>query len=130
MNAEIAGRHCLEKMFADLSNVKTDRNRIHEESSRVLGEFDGDSSQLAGVEAQLQTCVELKQEESNQGFPWLVATAALLLLILAGGWFFLSWQSGQRYGNVDTILRQLKRHPNGGTGWWARRDFEPPTKRL
>ncbi|CAN7678532.1 OmpA family protein [Mesorhizobium sp. LjRoot246] len=71
--------------------------RIHEESSEALEQFDGDSSQLAGVEAQLQTCVELKQEESNQGFPWLVVTAALLLLILAGGWFFLSWQSGQRW---------------------------------
>ncbi|WP_027062189.1 hypothetical protein [Mesorhizobium loti] len=67
----------------------------------------------------MQTCVELKQEESNQGFPWLVATAALLLLILAGGWFFLSWQSGQRYGNVDTILRQLKRRPNGRAEWQA-----------
>ncbi len=71
--------------------------RIHEECSQALVEFDGDSSQLAGVEAQLQTCVELKQEESNQGFPWLVVALALLLLILAGGWFFLSWQSGQRW---------------------------------
>ncbi len=71
--------------------------RIHEECSQALAEFDGDSSQLAGVEAQLQTCVELKQEESNQGFPWLVVVAALLLLVVAGGWFFLSWQSGQRW---------------------------------
>ncbi len=71
--------------------------RIHEECSQALVEFDGDSSQLAGVEAQLQTCVEQKQEESNEGFPWLVAAVALLFLILAGGWFFLSWQSGQRW---------------------------------
>ncbi|PZV39603.1 OmpA family protein [Mesorhizobium kowhaii] len=71
--------------------------RIHEESSEALGEFDGDGSQLAGVEAQLQTCVELKQEESNQGFPWLVVAVAVLFLSLAGGWFFLSWQSGQRW---------------------------------
>ncbi|MBZ9709666.1 OmpA family protein [Mesorhizobium sp. ESP7-2] len=71
--------------------------RIHEECSQALVEFDGDSSQLAGIEAQLRTCVELKQEESNEGFPWLVVALALLLLSLAGGWFFLSWQSGQRW---------------------------------
>ncbi|TRC96839.1 OmpA family protein [Mesorhizobium sp. WSM4303] len=71
--------------------------RIHEESSQALEQFDGDGSQLVGVETQLQTCVELKQEESNEGFPWLVAAVALLLLSLAGGWYFLSWQSAQRW---------------------------------
>ncbi|RRI01983.1 OmpA family protein [Mesorhizobium tamadayense] len=71
--------------------------RIHDECSQALEQFDGDSSQLAGVETQLQTCVELKQEESNQGFPWLVLAAVLLVSIPAGGWFFLSWQSGQRW---------------------------------
>ncbi|WP_455873027.1 OmpA family protein [Rhizobium yanglingense] len=45
----------------------------------------------------MQTCVELKQEDSNQGFPWLVVAAVLLVLIPAGGWFFLSWQSGQHW---------------------------------
>ncbi|RJT29828.1 OmpA family protein [Mesorhizobium waimense] len=71
--------------------------RIHDEFSQALEQFDGDSSQLIGVETQLQTCVELKQEDSNQGFPWLVVAAVLLILIPAGGWFFLSWQSGQRW---------------------------------
>ena len=71
--------------------------RIHDEYSQALEQFDGDSSQLIGVETQLQTCVELKQEDSNQGFPWLVMAAVLLILIAAGGWFFLSWQSGQRW---------------------------------
>ncbi|RWK60622.1 OmpA family protein [Mesorhizobium sp.] len=71
--------------------------RIHDECSQALEQFDGDSSQLASVETQLQTCVELKQEDSNQGFPWLVVAAVLLVLIPAGGWFFLSWQSGQRW---------------------------------
>ncbi len=71
--------------------------RIHDECSQALEQFDGDSSQLVGVETQLQTCVELKQEDSNQGFPWLVMAAVLLILIAAGGWFFLSWQSGQRW---------------------------------
>ncbi|MER9407297.1 OmpA family protein [Mesorhizobium caraganae] len=71
--------------------------RIHEESSQALEQFDGDGSQLASVEAQLQICVELKQDESHEGFPWLVAAVALLLLSLAGGWYFLSWQSAQRW---------------------------------
>ncbi|MCV3210159.1 OmpA family protein [Mesorhizobium sp. YC-39] len=71
--------------------------RIHDESSQALEQFDGDSSQLAAVETQLQTCVELKQEDSNQGFPWLVVAAVLLVLVPAGAWFFLSWQSGQRW---------------------------------
>ncbi|RWC50626.1 MAG: OmpA family protein [Mesorhizobium sp.] len=89
--------------------------RIHEESSEALEQFEGDSSQLAGVEAQLQTCVELKQEESNQGFPWLVVTAALLLSILAGGWFFLSWQSAQRWqayvSRWQAYVSRLEAHP-------------------
>ncbi len=71
--------------------------RVHDEYSQALEQFDGDGSQLAGIETQLQTCVELKQEDSNQGFPWLVVAAVLLVLIPAGGWFFLSWQSGQRW---------------------------------
>ncbi|MGX9179357.1 OmpA family protein [Mesorhizobium sp. BHbdii] len=71
--------------------------RIHDECSQALEQFDGDSSQLAGVETLLHTCVELKQEDSNQGFPWLVVAAVLLVLIPAGGWFLLSWQSGQRW---------------------------------
>ncbi|MFT2215083.1 OmpA family protein [Rhizobium giardinii] len=71
--------------------------RIHDEYSQALEQFDGDGSPLAGIETQLQTCVELKQEDSNQGFPWLVVAAVLLVLIPAGGWFFLSWQSGQRW---------------------------------
>ncbi|TIV11490.1 MAG: OmpA family protein, partial [Mesorhizobium sp.] len=71
--------------------------RIHDECSQALEQFDGDSSQLVGVETLLQTCVELKQEDSNQGFPWLVVAAVLLVLIPAGGWFLLSWQSGQRW---------------------------------
>ncbi|RWH70336.1 MAG: OmpA family protein [Mesorhizobium sp.] len=71
--------------------------RIHDEYSQALEQFDGDSSQLPGIETQLHSCVELKQEDSNQGFPWLVVAAILLVLIPAGGWFFLSWQSGQRW---------------------------------
>ncbi|MBD9371029.1 OmpA family protein [Rhizobium sp. ARZ01] len=82
--------------------------RIHDEYSQALEQFDGDGSQLAGIETQLQTCVELKQEDSNQGFPWLVAAAVLLVLIPAGGWFFLSWQSGQRW---QAYMSRLEAQP-------------------
>ncbi|WP_244483722.1 hypothetical protein [Rhizobium sp. Root482] len=71
--------------------------RIHDEHSHALEQFDGDSSQLYGIESQLQTCVGLKQEYSDQGFPWLVVAAVLLVLIPTGAWFFFSWQSGQRW---------------------------------
>ncbi|TPK95364.1 OmpA family protein, partial [Mesorhizobium sp. B2-4-12] len=82
--------------------------RIHDEYSQALEQFDGDSSQLASVETQLQTCVELKHEESNEGFPWLVVAAVLLVLIPTGIWFFLSWQSGQRW---QAYLSRLETQP-------------------
>ena len=82
--------------------------RIHQESARALERFDGDSSQLPGVETQLQTCVELQHMDSKQGFPWLVVTAVLLVLAVAGGWFFLSWQSEQRW---QTYLSRLEAQP-------------------
>lgn len=71
--------------------------RIHAEHAEALEQFDGDSSKLIGIETQLQTCVDLKQEDSNQGFPWLLLAAALLILTSAGGWLFLSWQSSERW---------------------------------
>ncbi len=82
--------------------------RIHDESSQALERFDGDTSQLPGVETQLQTCVELQHADSKEGFPWLVVTAALLVLIAAGVWFFLSWQSGQRW---QAYLSRLETQP-------------------
>ena len=71
--------------------------RIHGESSEALEQFDGDSTQLAGIKAKLQTCVELKQEDSSQGFPWLAVAAVMLVLVSTGSWLFVSWLSGQRW---------------------------------
>ncbi|RVC82418.1 OmpA family protein, partial [Mesorhizobium sp. M2A.F.Ca.ET.046.02.1.1] len=82
--------------------------RIHQEFSRALERFDGDSSQLPGVETQLQTCVELQHMDSKEGFPWLVVTAVLLALIVAGGWFFLSWQTAHRW---QAYLSRLAAQP-------------------
>ncbi len=78
--------------------------RIHGESSKELEHFDGDSTQLAGISAKLQTCVELKQEDSNQPFPWLAVAAVTLVLISTGSWLFVSWQSGQRWQDYVSRL--------------------------
>lgn len=78
--------------------------RIHGEASEALKKFDGDSTQLAGIKAKLETCVELKQEDSNQSFPWLAVAAVTLVLITAGSWLFLSWQSGQRWQDYVSRL--------------------------
>jgi outer membrane protein OmpA-like peptidoglycan-associated protein len=90
-----------EELHGILSDVLL---RIHTEHEEALEQFDGDSSKLIGVETQLQTCVDLKQEDSNQGFPWLLLAAVLLILASAGGWLFLSWQSSQRWQAYVTRL--------------------------
>jgi outer membrane protein OmpA-like peptidoglycan-associated protein len=90
-----------EELHGILSDVLL---RIHTEHEEALEQFDGDSSKLIGVETQLQTCVDLKQEDSNQGFPWLLLAAVLLILASAGGWLFLSWQSSQRWHAYVTRL--------------------------
>ncbi|TGV74208.1 OmpA family protein, partial [Mesorhizobium sp. M00.F.Ca.ET.149.01.1.1] len=51
---------------------------------------------------------ELQHMDSKEGFPWLVVTVALLALIVAGGWFFLSWQSAHRW---QTYLSRLAAQP-------------------
>ncbi|HWK67511.1 MAG TPA: OmpA family protein [Rhizobiaceae bacterium] len=78
--------------------------RIHAEHAEALEQFDGDSSKLIGIETQLQTCVDLKQQDSHQGFPWLLLAAALLILGAVGGWLFYSWQTSQRWQAYVTRL--------------------------
>ena len=82
----------------ELHEILRDRLlHIHAEFGEALEAFDGDSSRLTGIETELQPCVGLSQEEYTQGFPWLLAGAALLVLSVAGGWFYLSWQASQRW---------------------------------
>jgi outer membrane protein OmpA-like peptidoglycan-associated protein len=62
-------------------------SRIHDERRHALESFEGDSSGLADVEANLQECVALGQlapKSTKRGFPWFVALVGLILLALAG----------------------------------------------
>ena len=69
---------------------------VHRDYPAALEQFDGDSSRLAGIETQLRSCVELKQDDSSEGFPWLAAAAIVLVSAALGGWYYLSWQAEQR----------------------------------
>jgi hypothetical protein len=77
-----------EGLHETLRNVLS---RIHAERFQALESFDGDSSGFADVEANLTECVALRQkaqQTTQTGFPWLVALAGVVLLLLAGGWGF------------------------------------------
>jgi hypothetical protein len=81
-------------------------SRIHAKRFPALESFDGDSSSFADVEANLTECVALRQQAqqtTQTGFPWLVALAGLVLLLLAGVWGFRWWQ-GERLWE-DYVMR-------------------------
>ncbi len=80
--------------------------RIHEERSEALNNFDGSSENLADVEAQLRTLVQLRQEaqEFKMESPWRVAVAAGAIFVILSGWSFLSWLHAHRWENYVTIL--------------------------
>ncbi len=83
-------------------------SRIHAERHQALESFDGDSSGLADVEAQLTECVTLRQQaplRARPGFPWLVALIALTLLMLAGAWGVRRWQDDRRWQDYVARLR-------------------------
>jgi outer membrane protein OmpA-like peptidoglycan-associated protein len=85
--------------------------RIHAERSRTLESFNGDSSGLADVEAQMLECVALRQRaqrEIRKGFPWLVALIGMVLLLAAGLWGFRWWQDERQW---DGYISQLRRQP-------------------
>jgi OOP family OmpA-OmpF porin len=70
--------------------------RIHAERHQALESFAGDSSGFADVEAHLTECAALRQRAphaARTGFPWLVALAGLLLLVLAGAAGWRWWQN-------------------------------------
>jgi OOP family OmpA-OmpF porin len=80
--------------------------RIHDERRHALESFDGDSSHLADIEANLRECVALGQrapESTKRGFPWFVALIGLVLLAVAGlgGWRW--WQSEQAWKHAQQL---------------------------
>jgi outer membrane protein OmpA-like peptidoglycan-associated protein len=86
-----------EELHETLRNVLA---RVHDERPHALESFDGDSSHLTDIEANLRECVALRQrapESTRRGFPWFVALVGLMLLTLAGigGWWW--WQNEQAW---------------------------------
>jgi outer membrane protein OmpA-like peptidoglycan-associated protein len=71
---------------------------IHGEYGPLLETFDGDSSGLEGVEADLAACVAQRQLAPlsvHAGFPWWVALVVLAVLLSAGAWG-IHWWLGER----------------------------------
>ena len=82
--------------------------RIHAERSRTLESFNGDSSGLGDVEAQLMECVALRQRaqrSTRRGFPWLVASIAGVVLLAAGLWGLRSWEDARHWNRYISQLR-------------------------
>jgi outer membrane protein OmpA-like peptidoglycan-associated protein len=85
-------------------------SRIHDERRHALESFDGDSSGLADVEANLRECVALGQrarQSAQRGFPWFVALAGLVLLVLAGVGGLRWWQN-ERAWQAEQQLQEAK----------------------
>jgi outer membrane protein OmpA-like peptidoglycan-associated protein len=99
--------------------------RIHNERRHALESFDGDSSGLADVEANLRECAALGQqapESVRHGFPWFVALVGLILVTLAGlgGWQWWqnekAWEHAQQLEAAerriwDSYVAQLRAQP-------------------
>ena len=83
-------------------------SRIHGAYDPLLETFDGDSSQLEGIEADLAACVAQRQQAplSNQaGFPWWVAVVVLAVLLLVGAWGVHWWLGERRWEDYVVRLR-------------------------
>jgi outer membrane protein OmpA-like peptidoglycan-associated protein len=86
-------------------------SRIHSEYSLLLENFAGDSNGLEGAEADLAECVAQRQQASLQaraGFPWMVALAALTVLLLMGAWGTYWWLGERRW---DDYVARLSAQP-------------------
>jgi outer membrane protein OmpA-like peptidoglycan-associated protein len=83
-------------------------SRIHAERHHALESFDGDSSGLGEIDAELKECVELRQEAPlsvRPGFPFLARLAIVGFLLLVGLLTFRWWWDVRRWDNYVAQLR-------------------------
>ena len=83
-------------------------SRIHSEYNLLLENFEGDSTGLEGVEADLAACVAQRQQaplHARTGFPWLVALVVLAVLLLVGAWGIHWWLGERRWEDYVARLR-------------------------
>jgi outer membrane protein OmpA-like peptidoglycan-associated protein len=82
-------------------------SRIHAQYNLLLENFDGDSSDLEGVETDLSACVgqQLAPLHTRTGFPWLVALVALAVFLLLGAWGIHWWLGERRWEDYVARLR-------------------------
>ena len=94
-----------EDLHAVLTNTLS---RIHGEYDPLLENFDGDSSQLGGIETDLAACVAHRQQAplpTRTRFPWLVALVMLAVLLSLGAWGIHGWWAERRWENYVALLR-------------------------
>jgi outer membrane protein OmpA-like peptidoglycan-associated protein len=95
-----------ESLHDTLRNVLS---RIHAERHHALESFDGDSSGLADVEAELTECVALRQQappRAGVGLRRLIVLAwTAVILMFAGAWGIRSWQDEQLREDYVARLR-------------------------
>jgi outer membrane protein OmpA-like peptidoglycan-associated protein len=97
-----------ESLHQTLHDVVT---RVHNERHQALEDFDGDSSGLTDIEAELTQCVSLRQGaplSARRGLRWLIVLVFVLLLTAGGVWEFARWQDAGRF---DDYLARLRSSP-------------------
>ena len=83
-------------------------SQIHAERGQALEGFDGDSTGFTDIEAQLSACVALRQEAprpARRGFPWLVVTIGMALVLVAGVLGYRWWQNDRQWDEYAAMLR-------------------------
>ena len=83
-------------------------SRIHAERHHALEDYDGDSTGLSDVEAELTECAVLRQQAERREprrFAWLALPIAVAVLFLASAWAFGRWQDGRRWDDFVARLR-------------------------
>jgi outer membrane protein OmpA-like peptidoglycan-associated protein len=96
-----------EEMHQTLGSVLS---RVHAERHHALEDFDGDSGGFTDIEAELTSCVALRQTapQRAQKVSWLfapVALVALAVLSLVTAWGVRRWQDDRRWENYVATLQ-------------------------